>query len=148
MIGNIGVTSTLQSSNLRTPIVEFMAQNFNAFVNKYNEFYEDDLIAAKLLRTRDLVLEEGAVGYYFDYGYMIASEEYEIYLISNYDLSFEDALFLTDDTLYFTGTAFYDESGLEFGVLSENYILSDVNADSKATSKSPVASTYRFFFSV
>lgn len=143
LVGNIGVTSTLQSSNLRTPIVEFMTQNFNAFVNKYNEFHEDDLIATKLLRTRDLVLEEGAVGYYFDfdYGYMVASEEYEIYLISNYDLSFEDALFLTDDTLYFTGTAFYNESGLEFGVLSDNYILSDVNADSKATSKSPVAST-------
>lgn len=120
------------------PIVEFMNQNFNVFVNKYNEFHEEDLNATKLLRTRSLVLEEEIPGYYFDfdYGYMVASEDYEIYLISNYDLSFEEELFLTDDVLYFTGTAFYDENGFEYGVLNENFLLTDVNADTKATTKS------------
>jgi hypothetical protein len=134
LVGNIGVTSTLHSSDLKAPIVEFMAQNFDTFVNKYNEFHEDDLIATKLLRTRNLVLEEGAVGYYFDfdYGYMVASEEYEIYLVSNYDLSFEDNLFLTDDTLYFTGTAFYDGNGNEYGIASD-YFSTDSNADFKVT---------------
>ena len=55
-----------------------------------NEFHEEDLNATKLLRTRSLVLEEEIPGYYFDfdYGYMVASEDYEIYLISNYDLPF------------------------------------------------------------
>lgn len=119
-----------------------MKQNFNVFVNKYNEFHEEDLNATKLLRTRSLVLEEEIPGYYFDfdYGYMVASVDYEIYLISNYDLSFEEELFLTDDVLYFTGTAFYDENGFEYGVLNENFLLTEVNADTKATTKSSSAS--------
>ena len=138
LVGNISLPNTLQSNEAKLPIVEFMNQNFNLFVNKYNEFHEEDLKATKLLRTRSLVLEEEISGYYFDfdYGYMVASEDYEIYLISNYDLYFEEELFLTDDVLYFTGTAFYDENGFEYGVLNENFLLTGVNADTKATTKS------------
>lgn len=142
LVSNIGVPTTLQTKSLKTPIVEFMSQNFSTFVKKYNEFHDEDLAATKLLRTRDLILEENKTGYYFDFdcGFMIASDNYEIYLISNFDLPYEDDLFLTNDSLYLTGTSFYDESGFEYGISSENYILSDINADSKATSKSPTTS--------
>ena len=58
LVGNISLPNTLQSNEAKLPIVEFMNQNFNLFVNKYNEFHEEDLKATKLLRTRSLVLEE------------------------------------------------------------------------------------------
>lgn len=134
---------SLQSDNFKTPISEFMSQNFSTFVSKYNEFHEEDLIATKLLKTRNLILEEDKPGYYFDFdfGYMVASEDYEIYLISNYDLSFEEDLFLTDGRLYFSGTVFYDENGFEYGISTDINVLSEVNADSKATLNSSITSS-------
>lgn len=141
LVANIGGT-TLQQYDLKTPITSFVSQNFSTFVNKYNEFHENSFIATKLLRFRNLVLEEETPGYFFDFdhGYMVASENYEIYLISNYNLPFEDDLFLTDDTLYFSGTAFYDESGFEYGV-SDDYVLADSDAGSKVTSETSMTST-------
>lgn len=57
LVSNVGVPSTLQTESLKTPIVEFMSQNFSTFVDKYNEFHDEILMATKLLRTRDLILE-------------------------------------------------------------------------------------------
>ena len=37
LVGNISLPNTLQSNEAKLPIVEFMNQNFNLFVNKYNE---------------------------------------------------------------------------------------------------------------
>lgn len=118
LVGNVGIAMTSQANSFKTPIVDFMFQNFNTFVDKYNEFHDEDLIATKLLRSRDLILEDDKTGHYFDFdfGFMVASDDYEIYLISNADLVYEDDLFQRNDTLYFTGSAFYDESGFEYGI--------------------------------
>lgn len=141
LVGNVGIISPLQSSNPMMPIDEFMSRNFSVFVSEYNEFHDEDLIATKLLRTRDLNLENDKSGYYFDfdYGYMVASEDYEIYLISNFDLPYEDDLFLTEGTIYFSGTAFYDESGFEYGITEDN-TLTDCKMDSEDTSYLSLAS--------
>lgn len=55
LVANIGGT-TIQQHDLKTPITSFVSQNFSTFVNKYNEFHENSLIATKLLRFRNLVL--------------------------------------------------------------------------------------------
>lgn len=34
LVSNIGVPTTLQTKSLKTPIVEFMSQNFSTFVKK------------------------------------------------------------------------------------------------------------------
>ena len=134
---------TSQANSFKTPIVDFMFQNFNTFVDKYNEFHDEDLIATKLLRSRDLILEDDKTGHYFDFdfGFMVASDDYEIYLISNADLVYEDDLFQRNDTLYFTGSAFYDESGFEYGISTGGYTVSNVTADAKAITKAPADSS-------
>lgn len=58
LVGNVGIAMTSQANSFKTPIVDFMFQNFNTFVDKYNEFHDEDLIATKLLRSRDLILED------------------------------------------------------------------------------------------
>lgn len=44
---------------------------------------------------------------------MVATSDYDIRSISNFDLSFESDLFSTD-SVYFSGTAFYDSNGVEY----------------------------------
>lgn len=43
---------------------------------------------------------------------MVATSDYDIRSISNFDLSFENDLFSTD-SVYFSGTAFYDSNGVD-----------------------------------
>lgn len=35
-------------------IVEFVSDNFSTFVSKYNETHEEDLVATKLIRTKEI----------------------------------------------------------------------------------------------
>ena len=51
---------------------------FSTFVSKYNETHEDDLVATKLIRTREITLSDDVKGYYFDFdqGYMVATSDY------------------------------------------------------------------------
>lgn len=60
-------------------------------------------------------MSDDVKGYYFDFdqGYMVATSDYDIRSISNFDLSFESDLFSTD-SVYFSGTAFYDSNGVEY----------------------------------
>lgn len=44
---------------------------------------------------------------------MVATSDYDIRSIRNLDLSFENDLFSTD-SVYFSGTAFYDSNGVEY----------------------------------
>ena len=120
LVSNVGPCSNIDDNYLSIPLVEFMSSNFDTFVNKYNEYHEDKLIATALIRTRDLILQEEEKGYFFDfdYGFMVASEDYKIYLISNYDLPYENDLFLTKSDLYFKGSSFYNEEGYEYGVVN------------------------------
>lgn len=46
-------------------IVKFVSNNFSTFVSKYNETHEDDLVATKLIRTREITLSDDVKGYYF-----------------------------------------------------------------------------------
>lgn len=39
-------------------IVKFVSNNFSTFVSKYNETHEDDLVATKLIRTREITLSD------------------------------------------------------------------------------------------
>lgn len=79
--------------------------------------HEDDLVATKLIRTREITLSDDVKGYYFDFdqGYMVATSDYDIRSISNFDLSFESDLFSTD-SVYFSGTAFYDRTELSIAL--------------------------------
>ena len=42
-------------------IVKFVSNNFSTFVSKYNETHEDDLVATKLIRTREITLSAKAI---------------------------------------------------------------------------------------
>lgn len=119
-----------QSSNLSLTI-------FSTFVSKYNETHEDDLVATKLIRTREITLSDDVKGYYFDFdqGYMVATSDYDIRSISNFDLSFESDLFSTD-SVYFSGTAFYDSNGVEYRT-SDDEILTTKLGTPATTKSSP-----------
>lgn len=127
VIGNVGVVSQTQNIKTDIPISEFITNNFSTFVDKYNDYHDESLLATKLIRIREIVLESKENGYYFDfdYGYMVATENYVVLLISNYDLPFEDDLFLDDNNIYFTGTAFYNTNGKEYGILEDNLLANN-----------------------
>lgn len=89
MIRNVGTINGVTFDYTKVPITEFVSHNFSDFATKYNECHNEKLIATKIIRNRGLILEDNYVYYFdFDYGYMVASEDYEILLISNYDLPF------------------------------------------------------------
>lgn len=96
------------------------------------------MLATKLIRTRNLILENNEKGYYFDFdnGFMVASFDYEIYLISNNDLPYENDLFLSNNEIYFNGSSFRNEDGFEY-VISNNQITNENVLDARNQSKSP-----------
>lgn len=110
---------------------------FSTFVSKYNETHEEDLVATKLIRTKEITLSDDVKGYYFDFdqGYMVATSDYDIRSISNFDLSFESDLFSTD-SVYFSGTAFYDSNGVEYRT-SDDEILTTKLGTPATTKSSP-----------
>lgn len=56
LIRNIGGVTFFQSDVLKTPIAEFMSQNFGTFIYKYNEIHEEDLITTRLFRLRNQII--------------------------------------------------------------------------------------------
>jgi hypothetical protein len=122
LVSNAAPSIAAMDSKVRMSVTQLLTEDFSGFVEQYNEYHEADLLATKLLRYRPLILEDNGKGYFFDfdYGYMVATEDYDIRQISNYDLSFENELFLTDESIYFTGTAFFDSCGKEYGVVNDD----------------------------
>lgn len=135
LVGNSPAISPIPHSE--DSIVEFVSNNFSAFVSKYNETHEENLVATKLIRTREIALSDDVKGYYFDFdqGYMVATSDYDIRSISNFDLSFESDLFSTD-SVYFSGTAFYDSNGVEYRT-SDDEILTTKLGTPATTKSSP-----------
>ena len=76
LVGNASAISPIPHSE--DSIVEFVSNNFSAFViSKYNETHEENLVATKLIRTREIALSDDVKGYYFDFdrGYMVATSD-------------------------------------------------------------------------
>ena len=124
LISTAGIAPVSQIDYPKTPIVEFVTDNFGTFVSEYNRYHEDSLTASRVVRTRSLALNDDQTGYYFDFdkGFMVATDDYDIFFISNYDPTYENELFLTDGDIYFSGTAFFDQDGTEFGLDDSDFI--------------------------
>ena len=140
LISTAGVAPVSQISYPETPIVEFVTDNFSTFVSEYNRYHEDSLVASRVVRTRSLVLDDDQTGYYFDFdkGFMVATDDYDILFISNYDPTYENELFLTDGDIYFSGTAFFDQDGTEFGLDDSDFMAGqDLNIDALSSTVEP-----------
>ena len=144
LLNTAGISSVSQIDYPKTPIVEFVTDNFSTFVSEYNTYHEDSLAASRVVRTRSLVLDNDQNGYYFDFdkGFMVATDDYDILFISNYNPTYEDELFLTDGDIYFSGTAFFDQNGTEFGLDDSDFIAgqkddSDIVYSTSSTTESP-----------
>lgn len=59
LVGNASVISP--TPHPEDSIVEFVSDNFSTFVSKYNETHEEDLVATKLIRTKEITLSAKAI---------------------------------------------------------------------------------------
>ena len=111
------------SEQYNNNVVDFISNNFNTFVHEYNISHDDSLEASKIVRTTSLENPFGEDIYYFDFddGYMVASNDYKIYEISNIDPAYEDDIF-NNNNVYYDGSVFYAE-GKELGNEDNNIAL-------------------------
>lgn len=104
-------------------VVDFMNNNFDTFIAKYNETHSEKLEASKIKRSVPIDSPFAEQVYFidFDNGYMVVSDDYNIYEMNNNDLAFEDDIF-TSKNVYYDGTSFYLD-GIEFGVYDDGALL-------------------------
>jgi|GEM_PF-3231481 len=116
----------VKETTKESSVDDFVRDNFQTFVEKYNETHVEPLLAKELKRIRPLTFSDQRAGYYFDFdtGFMVAGENYETLAVSNIDPDFEDLLFETEGRVTYTGSSFWSEDGREFRPKEEDIPLS------------------------
>lgn len=89
-------------------VINFLNENFDDFIGEYNKKFSDDLLASKINRSLTINSPLGEQLYYVDFnvGYMIISDDFVIYEISNNDLNYEDKIFNCRN-VYYSGSSLY-----------------------------------------